>query len=261
MKLYHVVLLAGIFLGNNVIQAAESPNIGEMTRELSGERAQKPRTAAQLNAAYTLVLTPLLADMGSEDPGRRSGAQSVLERIAFRASRPGAEVERVACSKAIAAALGLRVGPLARVWLLRQLERIGREEAVAQVAAMLADGDATVRESARRALQKNPSREANAALQKALGSADTAWRIAVFNALGQRRDPSNLNILLQAAASNSDDVRMAALVGLANLADKSSAATIAAAMAKGGPRARRLAADCYLPWPRRWLPPATRPPR
>ena len=68
----------------------------------------------------------------------------------------------------------------------------------------------------------------------------------MFNALGQRRDPSNLNILLQAAASNSDDVRMAALVGLANLADKSSAATIAAAMAKGGPRAKRLAADCYL---------------
>ncbi len=247
MKLYHVALLAaGILLGSTVLQAAEVPNVGEMTQELSGERPQKPRTAAQLDAAYTLVLTPLLADMGSEDPGRRGGAQSVIERIAFRASRPGAETERSACSKAISAALGPRVGPLARVWLLRQLERIGREEAVTQVAALLTDGDATVRESARRALQKNPAKEANTALQKALGSADTAWRVALFNALGQRRDPSNLNILLQASASDNDDVRMATLVGLANLADKSAAATIASAMAKGEPRARRLAVDCYL---------------
>ena len=174
----------------------------------------------------------------SDDAGRRGGAQSAIERIAFRASRPGAEAERAACSKAIAAELDTRVEPLARVWLLRQLERIGREEAVPKVAAMLADGDTTVRESARRALQKNPATEANAALQKALGSADTAWRVAVLNALGQRRDPANLNLLLQAAATDNDDVRMAALVGLANLADKSVAATIASAMAKGGPRAQ-----------------------
>ncbi len=248
MKLYHVALLAaGILLGSALLQAAEAPNIGEMTQELSGERPQKPRTPAQLEAAYTLVLKPLLADMGSEDPGRRNSAQSVVERIAFRASRPGAETERVACSKAIAAAIRPGVGPLARAWLLRQLERIGREEAVhKEVAALLVDGDATVRESARRALQKNPAKEANAALQFALGSADTAWRVAVLNALGQRRDPSNLNLLLQEAASDNDDVRMAALVGLANLADKSAAATIASAMTKGGPRARRLAADCYL---------------
>jgi HEAT repeat protein len=246
MKFYYVALLTGLLLGNTVLQAAETPNIGEITQELSGERPQKPRSAAQLDTAYTLVLTPLLPDMGSEDPGRRNGAQSVIERIAFRASRPGAEAERAACSKAIAAALTPRAGPLARVWLLRQLERIGREEAVPQVAAMLTDGNANVRESARRALQKNPAKDANAALQKALGSADTAWRAALLNALGQRRDPSNLNILVQACATDNDDVRMAALVGLANLADKSAAAPIVSAMAKGGPRAQRLAADCYL---------------
>src|SRR5271169_6167683 len=164
MKLYHVALLAAAaiqctgLLGSTRLRAAETPNVGEMTQELSGERPQKPRTAAQLEAAYTLVLTPLLADMGSEDAGRRGGAQSVIERIAFRASRPDAESERAACSRAIAAALGPRVGPLARIWLLRQLERIGREEAVDKAAALLTDGDANVRESARRALQKNPAK-------------------------------------------------------------------------------------------------------
>ena len=242
----HCVLAVGLLLGSSALRAAETPNLDELTQELRGERPQKQRTAAQLDVVYALVLEPILADLGSEDAGRRGDAQSRLERIAFWASRPGAEADRAACSKAIAAALGPRVQPLARVWLLRQLERIGREEAVAKAAAMLADGDATVRESARRALQKNPAKEANAALQKAIGSADTAWRIAVLNALGQRRDPSNLNLLLQAAAADNDDVRMAALAGLANLADQSAAATIASAMTKGGPRARRLAADCYL---------------
>ena len=102
----------------------------------------------------------------------------MLERIAFRASRPGADADRAACSKAIAARLGPQSGPLGRAWMLRQLERIGREEAVPQIAQLLTDNDALVRESARRALQKNPSNEANAALQKAVGSADApgAWR-------------------------------------------------------------------------------------
>jgi HEAT repeat protein len=217
-----------------------------MTQELSGERPQTPRTTAQLDAAYTMVLTPLLADLGSDDAGRRAGAQSVVERIAFYAGRPGAEANRAACSKAIAAVLGPRVGPLAGAWLIRQLERIGRDEAVPKLSAMLADGDATVRESARRALQKNPAQQANAALQEALGSADTAWRVALLNALGQRHDPSNLSLLVQAAAADDDNVRMAALVGLAKGGDKSAAATIASAMAKGSPRAKRLAADCYL---------------
>ncbi len=242
MKLYYVALLAGLLLGNTVLQAAETPNIGEITQELNGERPQKPRSAAQLGTAYTLVLTPLLPDMGSEDPGRRNGAQSVIERIAFRASRPGAEAERAACSKAIAAALTPRgtAGPcLAAPATRADRSRRGGSPGCRHV-------DRRQRERARigpPGLAEEPGQGSQC--RAAEGARLGRHRLAcgTVKCPGQRRDPSNLNILVQACATDNDDVRMAALVGLANLADKSAAAPIVSAMAKGGPRAapgRRL---------------------
>ncbi len=187
-----------------------------------------------------------MPDMGNENPDRRGGPQAMLERIAFHASRPGAEADRAACSKAIAARLGPQSGRSGRAWLLRQLERIGRQEAVPQVARLLADQDALVRESARRALQKNPSNEANTALQEAVGSADAPPGAALINALAERRDPSNLNTLRHEAESGDNGVRTAAVIGLAKLGNASGLAAIESAMNRGTPRARRIAGDCRL---------------
>ena len=248
MKLHYIGLLAiGVFLSIGVLLAAEPPSVADLTKQLTGETPAAPRTPEQLAALYSQVLDALMPDMGAEDPGKRAGPSGTIERIAFQASRPGSEAERAACSKAIAARLGPDVAPLARAWLLRQLERIGRAEVVPQVAALLADKDPLVRESARRAIQKNSAKEASAALVAALGSADApAWRIALVNALAMRRDPSSLGCLLKEAASDNDDVRSAAIGGLARLGDASAAPVIAAAMAKGSPAARRIATDCYF---------------
>jgi HEAT repeat protein len=242
------LLTIAIFLGSAVCLVAAEPNVGELTRELTGGQPAAQRTPEQLEAVYTQVLDALLPDLGSEEPGKRSGAQGTLERIAFRAGRPGAEAERAACARAVAARLQRpSAGPLAQVWLLRQLERIGRAEVVAQLAGLLADKDVHVRESARRALQENSAREANAVLQQALGSAATpTWRVAIINALAARRDQSNLSLLLKEAAADNDDVRNAAVIGLARLGDKSAMAPITAAMSKGTPRAKLIATDAYL---------------
>jgi HEAT repeat protein len=246
MRRYQISLLsAGILLAGASLVRAEEPNVGDLTRELTGERPAAARTAQQLDAVYAKVLDSLMPNMGNDDPGKRNEPQSTLERIAFQASRPGAEADRQSCSKAVAARLGPQSGPFGRVWLLRQLERIGRAEAVPQVAALLTDGDALVRESARRALQKNPSAEANAALQKAIASADAAWRVALINALGERCDPTNLDTLLREAASGDDGVRTAAVIGLAKLGNPSAAPAIESAMNRGAPRARRIAVGCY----------------
>lgn len=248
MRLYPIGLLAvAILLAGATALVAEEPNVGELTRELTGEKPAAERTPAQLDAAYNAVIEALMPDMGNEDPGKRGGPQGRLERIAFHACRPGAEAERAACAKAVAARLGPDAGPLGRVWLLRQLERIGRAEVVPQVARLLGDADALIRESARRALQKNSSKEANAALQEALGSAgEPAWRVAILNALAERRDPSNLSLLLKDTTSGNDDVRSAAVIGLAKLGDKSAVGPVEAAMKKGSAAARRIATDSYL---------------
>ena len=156
MKLHHIGLLTvAVFLTGAALRAAAPASVADLTKQLTGETAAAQRTPEQLAALYAQVLDALMLDMGAEDPGNRGGPSSTIERIAFYASRPGFEAERAACSKAIAARLGPSVAPPARVWLLRQLERIGRAEAVPQVAPLLADKDPLVRESARRALQKN----------------------------------------------------------------------------------------------------------
>jgi HEAT repeat protein len=237
----------GILLATASYVSAEQPSVGDLTRELTGEKPTAERTPEQKEAAYTQVLEALLPDLGNEDAGRRDNAQRTLERITFRASRPGADAERTAAAKASAAKLGPESGLLARVWLLRQLERIGRAEAVPQVAKLLADPDANIRESARRTLQKNPAAEANAALQQALSAAEApAWRAALLNALAARQDSGNLSLLLKEAAADNDTVRTAALIGLAKLGDKAAVAPIAAAMTKGSPQAQAIAADCYV---------------
>ena len=248
MRYYQIGLTAvGLLLGSAALLLAEEANVGELTRELTGEKSALVRTPEQLDAVYAKVVDALMPDLGNEDPGRRSGPQGTLERIAFHASRPGVEADRVACSKAIAAKLEAEVGPLGRMWLLRQLERIGRAEAVPQVAKLLTDQDPLICESARRALEKNPAREAGAALRTALAAADTpGWRVALINALAERREPSHLSLLIREAVSDVEEVRTAAVIGLAKLGDGSAAAVIAAARKQGTPRARRIATDCYL---------------
>jgi len=249
MKLYSfgqwtAALLVGsaTFLG-----AADKLSVGDLTSELKGERPTLTRSPAELEAVYTEVLDNLMPDLGNEDPGKRSGPQGTLERIAFQAGRPGAEADREACAKVIAAKLVRTEAVLGRIWLLKQLERIGRAEAVAAIAPLLGDPEANVRESARRALQKNPDPAANTALQQALAAAnDPAWKAALINALAQRNDPANLALLAQGAASQDDGIRIGAVIGLARLGDKSAIAPLAAARTLGSALARRYATDCSL---------------
>ena len=245
MRLHQISLLtAGVLLAGASLLRAEEANVGELTRELTGEKPAAARTPQQLEAVYAKVLEALMPNMGNEDPGKRNDPQSILERIAFQASRPGAEADRAACSKAIAARLGPQTGPFGRVWLLRQLERIGRGEAVPAVAELLADNDPLVRESARRALQKIPGCGAGAAIQKAIGSADGPWRAALVNALAERAAPWTLDTLLHEAASGDDGVRTAAVIGLAKLGTPSALPAIEAAIGRGTPRARQIAVGC-----------------
>ena len=249
MKLHYFgQWVAGLLLASaTFLGAADKLSVGELTAELKGERPAIERTPAQLEAVYTEVLDNLMPDLGNEDPGKRSGPQGTLERIAFRASRPGADADREACAKVMAAKLGRTEAPLGRIWLLKQLERIGRAEAVSAIAPLLGDQDANVRESARRALQKNPAPAANAALQSALADASTpAWKSALMNALAERNDPANLAVLISGAASADDGVRIGAVTGLAKLGDKSAIAPIAAARSLGSPAAQRIATDCYV---------------
>jgi HEAT repeat protein len=237
------ILVAAALLAGAATAFAQD-NINDLTKELTGEKPAAQRTPEQWEAIYAKVFDALLPGLGSDEAGKRGGPQSTIERIVFNASRPGAEA-RAVCSNAIVAKLG-GAPAAAKPWLIRQLERIGRAEAVPQLAKCLADPDALIRESARRALMKNPAPEAGEALRAALASADTPWRVALINALAVRVEPANLSVFLKEAANENEDIRVAALRALGKLSDNSAVPVVSAAMTKGSDLARQVATDAYL---------------
>ncbi|MCY3024194.1 MAG: HEAT repeat domain-containing protein, partial [Planctomycetota bacterium] len=197
---------------------------------------------------YGAQVDALLARLGSENIGEMNGAQQALFTLCAQASAPGVDGRAAAC-EAVASRLA-KATPSARVWMLRQLERIGRAESVAAVAALLSDNSELVRDAARRALQNNPAPEAGQALAKALETADKpVWRVGLINALAPHAAaPSVAPILLKNLASDDDEVRCAAALALARTGDKSVIEPLAGVLGKGSPlaQARATAACLWL---------------
>jgi len=139
-------------------------------------------------------LIPRLAD---EIVTNRYAAQMELQTLASQVSRPGNERARAVLGAALAAkAADPRVPQPARVWMVRQLEYMGRGEAVSALTALLNESDAELRECARRALEKNPDPKATDSLRAALQrGGDSAWKIGLVHSLGERRDPKAVPLI------------------------------------------------------------------
>ena len=226
---------------------ASAASVDDLIKEFSGDAGPARRTPAQLEAAYAQVLAALIPDMGKERVPDRAKSQQTFERISLRAGRPGAGAERLALSKAMAARLGPATPKQARIWLLKQLQHIGRDEAAAAVARLLGEQDPLIRERARRALQDNPSPAVPAALRAALAKAtEPAWRVALINAMAYRADGDTVGALIEQARDTDESVRTAAVEALGRIGDKAAEPAIATATTRGATRARRIATDNYL---------------
>jgi hypothetical protein len=127
------------------------------------------------------------------------------------------------------------------------LQHIGRAECVPAVAALLADKEADVRESARRTLQKNPSEEAGTALRAALDKAsDPAWRVAMINAVADRRDAAATAAFLKALGDADADVAIAGARALGKVGGPAAAKALADARKKAADKARPAVVDALL---------------
>jgi len=235
-------------------QAAQPPaapdDLAQLVNELKGEAEPPKRSEAELQAAYAKVFQALAPKFGADNLDGRQDAQRAWNAICWRSSRPGAEAERLAASKLIAAALSPDLAKPALLYLLEELEFMGCDEAVDAIAPLLDSKDAEppfTRERARRALQANPSPKALGVLRAALAKADSPdWRVALINALGARKDTAAIPALLKLAADQDQGVRTAAVEALARIGDKAAASAIAAATKGATPRAWRAAVVSYL---------------
>jgi HEAT repeat protein len=131
----------------------------------------------------------LLPGMGAADNGTRTNAQQRWQDICFALGAPGNEKLRAEACGLMTAKLDAKTPTAARLWLLQQLQRIGREESVDGVAAILDDKDDEVREAAVRVLANNPSPKATGKLIAALSKATGKAKIGLLNGLGHRGDP------------------------------------------------------------------------
>ncbi len=184
----------------------------------------QPKGEVEPERQYLPRIDALIPQMASDDVTVRQESQKTFEMMCLSAARPGAEQERVGLCRQIVRRLGPETPQAARVWMIRQLERVGRDECVAALAELLDDEDPLIRETARRALQHNPSADVRPVLEQALEKADSSeWRIALINALAGRREVDSVGVLGDWATRSEGDV---AAVAIAALGDIGGAAAI-----------------------------------
>ena len=180
------------------------------------------------------------------EPGKTddSPARIALHGIAVHTTCSCAESgERMAFSPAAAARLeGKPLG--VRRFLLEELRIAGGADAVAALAALLADPD--LGDAALFALESNSAPAAAEALRAALPSAKDHRRAAIIRALGAKGDAAAAAALLPEASSEERPVRLAALDALARLGEASAEPAIREAVEKGFGRERLEAAHAYL---------------
>lgn len=197
---------------------------------------------------YGPKVDALLAGLGSENVGELNKAQQELFTLGANASAPGADGRAAVC-EAIASRLA-KANPQAKVWMLRQLERLGRAECVAAIVPLLNDADEKVCDSARRALAGNASPEAAAAIAQALDKADKPLaRIGLVSALGYHGAGSapHTKALQKYLGSDDENLHRAAALALGRTGNKDAADALLAAAAKGSLRAQTEAiTGCLL---------------
>lgn len=243
-----VWMVAAVLVGSiGVVARAQQGSANELMNEFKGQSAAKDRSAAQWEADYAIVMKAILPRIGATDAGARRDPQESLERMCFHASRPGAPVQRAALAKAMAACLGADVAVDARVWILRQLENMGRAEVVDAIAGLLNDTDSNLRTRAICALENNPSNEAAAKLRASLEQEkNPAWRVALINGLGFRADEASLPMLRKLLDDGDADVVCAAAAALGKIGTVDAAAALQEAGGNMNPAVHPAVLDAYL---------------
>lgn len=169
----------------------------------------------------------------------RSNAQTAWQDICFQLGREEFNgLRKEACEKMCASLTSGQ--PLeSALFILRQLERIGRDESVPTLQHLAAREDTIVSDAARRALQNNRSDVAHDAIVSLLETSTAEpTRINLINSLGYRAEAKSLSVLTKQLNDQSSAVQVAAATALSGIAAEDSTRAVVAAwrMASGKTR-------------------------
>ncbi len=229
-------LLISFLIGNlqaQTDQRTTSTRIADILAKMpAGDPVQLAAMMHQMEALGADGLVQMSSALAA--PGKRDNTKTeyAINSFSYYATGKGNQSLRDRCADAYVQALAKTGDDENKAFLIRQLEITGNDKAVPALQAYLSDQ--RLCEPAARALVRIHSDAANKALLDGLLQASGKNRITLVEALGDTRyAPANSHIL---ALANDPDfaLRKVALYALANIADPSSAATLAAAAGKSG---------------------------
>ncbi len=200
-----------------VPSVSTSAEVEGWIRELRGQEPPEDRPPAEWGRVLGAVVETLAE--AKSWPGTDGSPWVVLDEIAHRTLERSVGARRAALAGALRARWDRAAGPSERVWLLGRLALVGEADSVPFLAGALRGGDPAVREHALRALESNPSAEAEDAVGSELAKDGAPpWRLAVANALGARAGPTAAGRLRDLVAAEKDaDVRASLEAALARI--------------------------------------------
>jgi hypothetical protein len=186
--------------------------------QLAGKSTDKIRVS-QYGQVYQEALTQLTSQMDQTTGNTRYAHQVMLQQICLHASRPGAESQRLAMSKALADTLQSKtMTPEIRYWVLLQIERTGKSEVLETLTKSLGSADKIEQGCACAALEKNPASKANDILLNALATTkDETFAAGLISSLGNRKDHKSLNAISKQLDNSNPTVGMAAVTAMVKI--------------------------------------------
>ncbi len=186
----------------------------------------------QLIEAGAPAVPALIGALDRGDPVEAGAALRALKTIAGDGKSVS---QRKEVSERLVAELAGQHSTGTRVEICGLLGMAGGAECVDPLYKLLMDTD--VREAARQALIRIPSREATQALVAGLQITEGEFRVALVDAIGERKDPAALPIMSSLAIGPSERLSKSALKGLSRLTTPGAVKVLAHAVEMGKPEA------------------------
>lgn len=220
---------------------AEEPDLEAFLEKIRSDVGAVRRSAWETAAPQGgLAVTPLALIASGDDRDAALAALRAMDAIAHGAG-PDAGTDRRGVAWALARAVSdPRTATPVKIHMLDLLGSVGEDPVVADLANLLEDE--TLREPARKALDRIPGDASAKALLSAAGKATGAWRDALVQTLGTKRAASCIDGLTRLAKSGGDG-SLAAAKALARIADPSSIPVILDAIKRTPPPERGRLAD------------------
>jgi HEAT repeat protein len=196
------------------------------------------RLVAEMLAEGAPAIRAVIAALKAPGQGEEAGARATLNAMAFAVNSGADESRRALVSAALIEGLQQPADPEIGAFLIAQIQLVGRDEAVAPLAARLTD--ARLGEPAVRALRQIGTPAAIAALRQALPAAQGELILHLVNALGSARDAESAAAILPFVGAADSTLRHAALLALADCGSLAAREAILAAATSPAPAERRV---------------------